>query len=63
MGPDQAEHKASVHQGEQVTEEEGQAGVEALGQFRVLGTQGLLATLTHPNELRSPQGAGSHQGH
>lgn len=43
VGPDQAEDEATVHQGQQVAEEEGQAGIEALSQLRILGTQGLSA--------------------
>lgn len=48
MGPDQAEDKAAVRQGQQITQEEGQAGVEALGQLRVLGAEGLSAHPTRP---------------
>lgn len=43
VGSDQAEDEASVRQGQQIAEEEGQAGVEALGQLRILGAQGLSA--------------------
>lgn len=56
VGPDQAEHKAAVHQGQQVAEEEGQADVEALGLLHVLGTQGRSATLTHPARCIPTQG-------
>lgn len=48
VGPDQAEDKAAVRQGQQITQEEGQAGVEALGQLRVLGAEGLSAHPTRP---------------
>lgn len=43
VGPDQAEDEAAVHQGQQIAEEEGQAGVQALGQLCVLGAQGRSA--------------------
>lgn len=54
VGPDQAEDEAAVHQGQQVTEEEGQAGIEALGQLRVLGTQGLSAHTHTPHQTSVP---------
>lgn len=43
VGPDQAEDEAAVHQGQQIAEEEGQAGVQALGQLCILGAKGLSA--------------------
>lgn len=52
--PDQAEDEAAVHQGQQVAEEEGQAGVEALGQLRVLGAQGLSAHAHLPHQASVP---------
>lgn len=45
VGPDQAEDEAAVHQGQQVAEEEGQAGVQALGQLCILGAQGRSARI------------------
>lgn len=57
MGPNQAEDKATVCQGQQVAEEEGQAGIEALGQLRVLGTQGLSAHAHTPPTNLSPHKA------
>lgn len=50
VGPDQAEDEAAIHQGQQIAEEEGQAGVQALGQLCVLGAQGWSAHahLSHP---------------
>ena len=60
VGSDQAEDEASVRQGQQIAEEEGQAGVEALGQLRVLGAQGLSAR-AHVSHRASVSTLG-HQG-
>ena len=54
VSPDQAEDKATVHQGQQIAEEEGQAGVEALGQLRILGAQGLSAYAHSPHGASVP---------
>lgn len=54
VSPDQAEDEAAVHQGQQVAEEEGQAGVEALGQLHVLGAQGLSAYAHSPHGASVP---------
>lgn len=65
VSPNQAEDKATVCQGQQVAEEEGQAGIEALGQLRVLGTQGLSAHgHTHtPSNLSPHTGPDTRKGH
>lgn len=54
VSPDQAEDEAAVHQGQKITEEEGQAGVEALGQLRILWTQGLSAHIHCPHQASVP---------
>lgn len=54
VSPDQAEDKAAVHQGQQITEEEGQAGVEVLGQLHVLGEQGLSGHAHPPHQASIP---------
>lgn len=54
VGPDQAEDEAAVRQRQQVTEEEGQAGVEALGQLCVLGTPGPSAHARTPRQASVP---------
>ena len=54
VSPDQAEDEATVHQGQQIAEEEGQAGVEALGQLRILGAQGLSAHAHSPHGASVP---------
>lgn len=56
VGPGQAEHKAAVHQGQQVAEEEGQAGIQALGQLRILRTQGPSAHALAPRASVPTQG-------
>lgn len=58
MGPDQTKDEATVCQGQQVAEEEGQAGIEVLGQLHILGTQGLSAHAHTPvPKPQSPQRA------
>lgn len=52
----QVEDEAAICQGQEVTEEEGQAGVEALGQLCILGTQELSV---HIHTVLP----GYHQGH